>query len=84
MVTQPVQGGVVAFADLALIADDDDARRVHRTTGLYFVKRGGVAHAGLDCGHLDETNVVQDRLWRVATDTQVRELRIAWCEGCCE
>ena len=70
------------FADLPLVADDEDARRVHRTVGLFLVKRGGVAHAAMDCGHLSWTELANNPLYRVATDAQCRALRIAWCSRC--
>jgi hypothetical protein len=71
------------LSEVPLVASDDDARRVHRTGGLYFVKRGGTAHAALDCGHLDETRLVDNPVWRVATDAECRALGVGWCENCC-
>ena len=72
----------ILFDDLPLVADSDDARRVHNTTGLFFVKRGGVAHAAMDCGHLDWTDLANNPSWRVATDVQCRGLGISWCTNC--
>ncbi len=65
------------FDDLPLVVDDNEVRRVHNTAGLYFVKRGGVAHAAMDCDHLDWTRLANNPAWRVATDAQCRALRIA-------
>jgi hypothetical protein len=69
------------FSDLPLVVDNEDARRVHRTAGLYFVKRGGLAHAVIDCGHLDWTDLADNPKWRVATDAQCRDLGIPWCSS---
>jgi hypothetical protein len=74
---------ITEFSDLPLVENDDDARRVHRTAGLYFVKRGGAAHAAIGCGHLDATKLVENPVWRVATDTRCRALGLPWCDGCC-
>jgi hypothetical protein len=60
------------FSDLPLIRSEDEARRVHRTAGEFFVKRGGVAHSEMTCGHLDWTDLVDNPAWRVATDSECR------------
>jgi hypothetical protein len=74
----------IQFEDLPLVATEDDARRVHRTAGLYLVKRGGVAHGSpYDCLHIDDpAQTVSKSIWRVATDSECRKLGIRWCETC--
>lgn len=71
------------FDDLPEVADLEDMRRVHRTAGLYFVSRNGVAHTELDCMHLDGVELVANPRWRAASDTECRALGISWCETCC-
>jgi hypothetical protein len=72
------------LVDLQLVTSVDEARRVHRTDGLYLVSRAGTAHAEpMTCPHMetavfDETN----RFWRIATDSECRALRMAWCSSC--
>jgi hypothetical protein len=36
----------------------------------------------MTCSHNDDTVFANNRDWRVATDVQVRKLRIPWCEDC--
>ena len=62
----------------------EDVYLVHRTAGLYFVSTRGrqVAHGEIDCMHLDGVDLAASH-WRVATDAQVRELGLGWCESCC-
>jgi hypothetical protein len=55
---------------------------VHNTAGLYLVKRGGKAHSSMTCIHNEDTDFVDNPMWRVATDVQVRRLGIPWCEDC--
>jgi hypothetical protein len=74
---------VTRFAELPRITDQDDLYSVHRTDGLYYVKRGGLAHARADCGHLEPEKMVDKSAWRVATDSQRQALGIDWCEDCC-
>jgi hypothetical protein len=81
-ISRMTNGAIKRFSDLPLVASEDDARRIHRTTGVYFVKRGGLAHAAMDCGHLDWTDLVDNPSWRVATDAECRALGIAWCSDC--
>jgi hypothetical protein len=52
---------------IEMFLDAEDAHRVHRTTGLYFVSRGGVAHDALDCMFVDVDKVIDRPSWRVAT-----------------
>lgn len=70
------------FSDLPVVATTDDMWRVHRTAGLFFVKRGGKAHTAVDCEHLSDTQMVGNSVWRVATDAQCRALGFAWCDDC--
>lgn len=70
------------FADLPQLVDLADVRRVHRTDGLYLVKRGGTAHAAMDCDHLDPDAIAGKPAWRVATAAECRRLGIPWCEDC--
>ena len=73
----------IVFADLPLVDSEDAARHVHHTSGLYLVKRGGVAHgAPYVCLHLEPANTVGKPIWRVATDAQCRALGFRWCESC--
>jgi hypothetical protein len=68
------------------VRDGDDARRVHNTTGLYFLSRTGtgVAHDALDCMFVPDIDTLIDRpAWRVATAAQARALGYNWCEVCC-
>ena len=58
----------MVFDDLPLVEDKEHKLRVHQTRGLFFVKRGGTAHADMNCGHLSWTDLVDNRDWRVATD----------------
>jgi hypothetical protein len=74
---------VSSFTDLPLVSDEAEARRVHRTDGLYLVKRGGTAHASpYDCIHLEPSQTVDNSQWRVATTAECRALRFAWCQSC--
>jgi hypothetical protein len=76
-----MSGVDMRFSDLPMLSTEEEMRRVHLTTGQYFVKRGGKAHAELTCGHLDDTTLVANPVWRVATSEQCRALRIGWCEA---
>jgi hypothetical protein len=74
----------VTFDDLPLVADEDDARRIHQTAGLFLLNRTLVAHEGLSCQFIDSAKqVVGSNRWRVATDAQVRALGGSWCVDCC-
>src|SRR4051794_19027217 len=73
----------LSFSDLPLIQDQTEMRLVHRTTDLFFVKRGGTAHAEMDCGHLEPDTMVGKPNWRIATGGECRKLAIPWCESCC-
>jgi hypothetical protein len=72
-----------SISDLPLIESEEEARRVHRKHGLFFVKRGGAAHAAMDCIHLGSTSFVNNRAWRMATDAECRGFNIWWCPSCC-
>ena len=72
----------IKFSDLPMLASLDEVRAVHRTDGLYLVKRGGSAHAEMTCMHLDDTKLVDNPAWRVANSDQCRALKVAWCESC--
>jgi hypothetical protein len=72
----------LTFGDLPKIADGEELRHVHNTAGLYLVKRGGKAHSSMTCIHNEDTEFVDNPMWRVATDVQVRRLGIPWCEDC--
>jgi hypothetical protein len=76
-------GSGIAFVDLPLVESEDVARRVHRTAGLYLVKRGGAAHGHpYDCLHIEPAHTVNKSIWSVATDSECRKLGIRWCESC--
>jgi hypothetical protein len=72
----------IKFSDLPMLTNLDEVREVHRTDWQYFVKRGGSAHAEMTCTHLEDTNLIDNPAWRVATSDQVRALKVAWCESC--
>ena len=77
------EGRTIEFSDLPLVESEDVARHVHRTAGLYLVKRGGVAHgAPYSCLHIDPEQTVGRSIWRVATDAECRALGLRWCESC--
>ena len=69
------------FEDLPQVLDEDDKLRVHETAGLFFVN-SEVAHASADCEHLDGARLVLNTHWRVASDGEVRTLRLSWCQSC--
>jgi hypothetical protein len=73
------------FTDLPLVIDDDEARRVHNTAGLYFLNNSRLtAHDALDCpevGGFDR--IINNPRWRVADGNEVRALGGGWCAGCC-
>ena len=76
----------VEFDDLPQVGDEDEMRRVHTTTGLYFLSKTLVAHADLDCYLAvgdDPAKLVRNTRWRVANDAQVRALGGSWCTACC-
>jgi hypothetical protein len=73
---------MASFSELPVIATADEARRVHQTARLFFVKRQGKAHTRMDCDHLSDTELVENPAWRVATDAQGRTLGIPWCDDC--
>jgi hypothetical protein len=71
------------FTDLPRIADSDELHRVERDGALFFVKRGGKAHASFSCPHLeDERMMINKADWRIATASECRSLRVGWCDGC--
>jgi hypothetical protein len=77
----------VTFEDLPMAVDYDDIRRVHNTAGLYLLNKSRLtAHgAPLDCTEVDQVTpqkIVENPVWRVATDAQVRTLGGGWCTGC--
>jgi hypothetical protein len=76
------------FDDLPLVTDEHEMRRVHRTTGLYFITRGGKAHDDMTCNHIadliEEGKIVGDPRWRVASSIECRALSVPWCQTCCE
>ena len=76
------------FEGLPLVTDEDEMRRVHRTTGLYFVNRGGKAHDEMTCQHIvdlvEERRIAGNPTWRIATSAECRALGITWCQTCCE
>jgi hypothetical protein len=76
----------ISIDDLPGIPDDDEARRVHNTTGLYYVSRNGsVGHDALDCTEVGGyERIVGNPYWHVATSAQVRALGYGWCTVCCE
>jgi hypothetical protein len=57
--------GIKTFDELPEVCDEDDLRRVHNTSALYFISRSGVAHADFDCMHLDGLTLVANPRWRV-------------------
>lgn len=71
------------FEDLSQVSNDDEMRRIHRTSGLYFLNQSGVAHAELSCMFLDGVTLVANRRWRVATDAECRAVGAHWCDDCC-
>lgn len=72
----------IQFDDLPTFASEAEVRQVHLATGKYLVKRDGKAHDDMTCGHLEDTNFVDNPEWRVATSEQCRALGIGWCETC--
>jgi hypothetical protein len=72
----------LAFTDLPKIATAGELRHVHRTAGLFLVKRSGKAHSSMTCTHNSDTDFVDNPVWRVATDAQCRKLSIPWCDVC--
>ena len=71
------------FEDLPQVRDDGDMRRVHQTSGLYFLNQSGVAHADLSCMFLDGVKLVASPRWRVASDAECRAVGGSWCVDCC-
>jgi hypothetical protein len=78
-------GVVPEFNDLPLVADDDEARRVHNTAGLYFLNKSRLtAHDGLSCHEVGGYDrLVNNPAWRIATSNEVRALGRSWCTTCC-
>jgi hypothetical protein len=74
---------VTRFSDLPQVADRDDLYRLHPTSGLYYAKRGGLAHAAVDCDRLDPDRMIDNSAWRVASAAECRALSIGWCTDCC-
>jgi hypothetical protein len=74
--------GELTFADLPKVTSDEELRRVHQTAGLYLLKRGGKAHSSMTCTHNEDTAFVNNPMWRIATDVQVRKLGHDWCDDC--
>jgi hypothetical protein len=71
------------FSDLPLVESEEIARHVHRTPGLFLVKRGGAAHgAPYACPHCEPALTVGKSSWRVAKDVECRALGARWCEDC--
>jgi hypothetical protein len=75
------------FEELPLIVDDDDIRRVHNTAGLYLLNKSRLtAHSSpFECAEIDQITwrkVIENPVWRVATDAQVRALGGGWCVRC--
>ena len=55
-----VNGASIQFSDLPLVESEEVARHVHRTPGLFLVKRGGVAHGTpYGCLHIDPAVVAK-------------------------
>ena len=65
--------------DLPLVENDEQAAYVHRTPGLYFVKKKGKAHASLTCRHMEDTRFPGERIWHMANSNEVRKLGMSWC-----
>ena len=74
---------VAEFKDLPLVIDDDDARHVHNTAGLFFLNNSRLtAHDALDCNEVGGFDrVVGNPRWRVATSNEVRALGAAGASG---
>lgn len=70
------------FSELPTVENPEELRRIHQTAGLFFVKRAGMAHAALDCAHLEDSVIVANPVWQVATDAQCRAFGIPWCDDC--
>lgn len=73
------------FEDLPLVADGEEARRVHNTAGLFFLNKSRLtAHDALDCHEVGGYDrVVNNPRWRLATSNEVRALGGGWCARCC-
>lgn len=78
-----VTGASIQFSDLLLVESEEVARHVHRTPGLFLVKRGGVSHGTpYGCLHIDPAQRVGKSIWRVATEAECLAIGIRWCENC--
>lgn len=73
----------MTFEDLRRVDDLEEARHVHNTDGLYFLSRGLVAHAALDCMFVNPDKLIDVPAWRIASDVEARALRGSWCVACC-
>ena len=76
----------MSFDDLPMIRDEDEMRRVHNETAMYFLSKGLVAHAEMTChlavGDDNWTKLVQNPRWRMANSTECRRPNASWCERC--
>lgn len=76
---------MTVYEELPLIEDDNEARRVHNTAGLFFRSKSRLtAHEGLDCNEVGGyARFVNNPRWRIATSNEVRALGGGWCTRCC-
>ena len=72
----------ITFADLQKITSYEELREAHNTAGVFLVKRNGKAHSSMTCSHNEDTEFVNNPMWRIATDVQVRQLGYDWCPDC--
>jgi hypothetical protein len=79
-----VDGDLVVFENLPLVADHEHIRRVHNDAGLYLLNKSRLTAHGspFECAEVTPERVVNNPAWRVATDAQVRSLGGGWCTRC--